>query len=155
MRTKIHALVLYFDAFFTTTAEPVPQEEPVRLTKDGDVTLAEVWPIAGKPPPKRRASVGPGLKEREEKRIISFSTGPMSQPTHWMQTLFLLKDPIAAEEGTWLALSLFPSSLLTDVSCIRYGRVGHVLLQKERGKFEGAGCRDSLFGQEARGCARE
>ncbi|KAH0832399.1 S-adenosyl-L-methionine-dependent methyltransferase [Lanmaoa asiatica] len=100
MRTKIHALVLYFDTFFTTTSEPVSSSVPVRLIKDGDVTLAEVWPIAGKPPPKRRASVGPGLKEREEKRVISFSTGPMSQPTHWKQTLFLLKDPISAEEGT-------------------------------------------------------
>jgi len=100
MRTKIHALVLYFDTFFTTTGEPVSPDVPVRLIRDGDVTLAEVWPIAGKPPPKRRASVGPGLKEREEKRVISFSTGPTSQPTHWMQTIFLLKDPISAEEGT-------------------------------------------------------
>ena len=101
MRTKIHALVLYFDTFFTTTSEPLPPDTPVRLIKEGDVTLAEVWPIAGKPPPKRRASVSPGLKEREEKRVISFSTGPMSQPTHWMQTLFLLRDPISAEEGVY------------------------------------------------------
>jgi len=99
MRTKIHALVLYFDTFFTTTREPLSPDVPVRLIKDGDVTLAEVWPIAGKPPPKRRASVSPGLKELEEKRVISFSTGPTSQPTHWMQTVFLLKDPICAEEG--------------------------------------------------------
>ncbi|KAG8214938.1 S-adenosyl-L-methionine-dependent methyltransferase [Butyriboletus roseoflavus] len=100
MRTKIHAFVLYFDTFFTTTGDPLSPDVPVRSIKDGDVTLAEVWPIAGKPPPKRRASVGPGLKEREEKRVISFSTGPMSQSTHWKQTLFLLKDPISAEEGT-------------------------------------------------------
>lgn len=99
MRTKIHAFVLYFDTFFTTTGEHLSPNVPVRSIKDGDVTLAEVWPIAGKPPPKRRASVGPGLKEREEKRVISFSTGPTSQPTHWKQTLFLLKDPISAEEG--------------------------------------------------------
>ncbi|KAF8121227.1 S-adenosyl-L-methionine-dependent methyltransferase [Boletus edulis] len=100
MRTKIHALVLYFDTFFTTTGVHLPPDVPVRIIKDGDVTLAEVWPIAGKPPPKRRASLSPGLKEREEKRVISFSTGPTSQPTHWMQTIFLLKDPILAEEGT-------------------------------------------------------
>ncbi|KAG6379463.1 S-adenosyl-L-methionine-dependent methyltransferase [Boletus reticuloceps] len=100
MRTKIHALVLYFDTFFTTTGAHLSPDVPVRIIKDGDVTLAEVWPIAGKPPPKRRASLSPGLKEREEKRVISFSTGPTSQPTHWMQTLFLLKDPILAEEGT-------------------------------------------------------
>ncbi|KAG9308854.1 S-adenosyl-L-methionine-dependent methyltransferase [Chiua virens] len=100
MRTKIHAFVLYFDTFFTTTGEPVPPSTSVRLIREGDLTLAEVWPIAGKPPPKRRASVGPGLKEREDKRVISFSTGPMSQATHWKQTLFLLKEPISAEEGT-------------------------------------------------------
>ncbi|KAF8547093.1 S-adenosyl-L-methionine-dependent methyltransferase [Imleria badia] len=62
MHTKIHALVLYFDTFFTTTGEHLS--------------------------PDRRASIGPGMKEREDKRVISFSTGPTSQPTHWMQTLF-------------------------------------------------------------------
>ncbi|KAF8837755.1 S-adenosyl-L-methionine-dependent methyltransferase [Paxillus ammoniavirescens] len=100
MRTKIHALVLYFDTFFTTTCEPLSPDVPVRLIKDGDVTLAEVWPVGGKPAPHRRASIGPGLKQKEQKKVISFSTGPTSQPTHWKQTLFLLKDPILAEEGT-------------------------------------------------------
>ncbi|KIJ59063.1 hypothetical protein HYDPIDRAFT_101466 [Hydnomerulius pinastri MD-312] len=100
MRTKIHALVLYFDTFFTTTSEPVPPEVPVRLIKDGDVTLAEVWPVGGKPPPKRRASLGANLKQKEDQRVTSFSTGPTSQPTHWKQTIFLLRDPILAEEGT-------------------------------------------------------
>lgn len=111
MRTKIHALVLYFDTFFTTTGESLSPDVPVRLIRDGDVTLAEVWPIAGKPPPKRRASVGPGLKEREDKRVISFSTGPTSQPTHWMQTIFLLKDPILAEEGGYPVSFSFSFSL--------------------------------------------
>lgn len=135
MRTKIHALVLYFDTFFTTTGEPLSPDVPVRLIKDGDVTLAEVWPIAGKPPPKRRASVSPGLKEREEKRVISFSTGPMSQPTHWMQTVFLLKDPIYAEEGgrfLSLPLSCFFFLPLTRFWSCRYDRLWHVLLQEER-----------------------
>jgi protein arginine N-methyltransferase 3 len=99
-RTKIHAFVLYFDTFFTTTGEPVPPEVPVRVTKEGDVTLAEVWPVGGKAPPQRRASMGSGLKQKEDKRVISFSTGPRSQPTHWKQTIFLLRDPIHAEDGT-------------------------------------------------------
>ncbi|KAG6370182.1 hypothetical protein JVT61DRAFT_12329 [Boletus reticuloceps] len=96
MRTKIHALVLYPDSdmFFTTTGEHLSPDVPVRIIKDGDVTLAEVWPIAGKPRPnKPRASLSSGL--------INFSTGSTRQPTHCMQTLFLLKDPILAEEGVY------------------------------------------------------
>lgn len=111
-RTKIRAFVLYFDTFFTTTGEPVPPEVPVKVTKEGDVTLAEVWPVGGKPPPQRRASVGPGLKQKEDRRVTSFSTGPQSLPTHWKQTIFLLREPIQADDGAhlvsftpqWLAL---------------------------------------------------
>ncbi|KAF9232315.1 S-adenosyl-L-methionine-dependent methyltransferase [Melanogaster broomeanus] len=66
----------------------------------GDATLAEVWPVGGKSASRRRASIGPGLKQKEQKKVISFSTGPLSQPTHWKQTIFLLRDPILAEEGT-------------------------------------------------------
>ncbi|KAF8551132.1 hypothetical protein OG21DRAFT_1524665 [Imleria badia] len=82
-----------------------PSRPPANITRRtapcdpyGDVTLAEVWPIAGKPPPKRRASIGPGLKEREDKRVISFSTGPTSQPMLWMQAFFLLKELTLAED---------------------------------------------------------
>ncbi|KAF9231844.1 hypothetical protein BU15DRAFT_81915 [Melanogaster broomeanus] len=100
MRTHIHALVLYFDTFFITTGEPLSPDVPVRLIKDGDATLAEVWPVGGKSASRRRASIGPGLKQKEQKKVISFSTGPLSQPTHWKQTIFLLRDPILAEEGT-------------------------------------------------------
>ncbi|KAH7928744.1 protein arginine N-methyltransferase [Leucogyrophana mollusca] len=101
-RTKIHAFVLYFDTFFTTTSAAVPPSTPVRLIREGDVILAEVWPVGGKPPPQRRASMGEGLKlkAREDRRVISFSTGPTSQPTHWKQTVFLLREPIHAEDGT-------------------------------------------------------
>ncbi|EGN97901.1 hypothetical protein SERLA73DRAFT_91051 [Serpula lacrymans var. lacrymans S7.3] len=99
-RTKIHAFVLYFDTFFTATGEPVPPGTNVKLIKEGDVVLAEVWPVGGKPPPQRRASQGEGLRERERARVTSFSTGPKSQPTHWKQTIFLLREPIHAVEGT-------------------------------------------------------
>lgn len=100
-RTKIHAFVLYFDTFFTTTGEPIPPEVPVKVTKASDATLAEVWPVGGKPPPQRRASMGSGLKQKEDKRVTSFSTGPRSEPTHWKQTIFLLRDPIHAEDGMY------------------------------------------------------
>jgi hypothetical protein len=43
-RTKIHAFVLYFDTYFATTGDAVPASVPVKVTKEGDVTLAEVWP---------------------------------------------------------------------------------------------------------------
>lgn len=33
-------------------------------------------------------------------KVTSFSTGPASEPTHWKQTLFLLREPITAHEGT-------------------------------------------------------
>lgn len=54
-------------------------------------------------------------KERKEK-ITSFSTGPESIPTHWKQTVFLLKEPIGVEEGTF---SLIPC-LLRRVSFTWY-----------------------------------
>lgn len=113
-RTKIHAFVLYFDTFFTTTGEPVLPEVPVRVTKEGDVTLAEVWPVGGKAPPQRRASTGPGLKQKEDKRVTSFSTGPRSQPTHWKQTIFLLRDPIHAEDGTIVTGSFYCKKSATN-----------------------------------------
>jgi protein arginine N-methyltransferase 3 len=85
---KIHAFVLYFDTFFTTTSDAVPPSIPVKVTKQGDVALAEVWPMGGKPPPQRRANTGAELKQKEDRRVTSFSTGPDGQPTHWKQTVF-------------------------------------------------------------------
>ncbi|KAJ8583504.1 hypothetical protein M405DRAFT_505488 [Rhizopogon salebrosus TDB-379] len=54
-RTKIHAPVLYFDTFFASTDDAVPPSVPVKVTKEGDATLVEVWPVGGQPPPHRRA----------------------------------------------------------------------------------------------------
>lgn len=73
--------------------------------------LAEVWQIGGgtgprKPNPTRRmSSQGEHLlrKEREKPKYVSFSTGPQSIPTHWKQTLFLLREPIVAQEGAELS----------------------------------------------------
>jgi type I protein arginine methyltransferase len=113
-RTKIHAFVLYFDTFFTTTGDAVPPSVPVKVTKEGDVTLAEVWPVGGKAPPQRRASMGAGLKQKEDRRVTSFSTGPDSQPTHWKQTVFLLREPILAEEGAFLVFVFFYGARVTQ-----------------------------------------
>ncbi|EIN12179.1 S-adenosyl-L-methionine-dependent methyltransferase [Punctularia strigosozonata HHB-11173 SS5] len=147
-RTKAHAFLLYFDTFFAADGAPVPESTAVQLVKDGDVRLAEVWPVGAahrreslhraqslhrdrsqsrearpggmsrKPslkaakgaeeetetgararlPPRRSASFGEALKAHET--VTSFSTGPRSVPTHWKQTVFMLREPIVVEEGT-------------------------------------------------------
>ena len=98
--TKIHAFVLYFDTFFTASGEAVPEKTEVRVVREGDPVLAEIWPLGGKRHPARRLSSGDPLKAGAQKpKISSFSTGPASMPTHWKQTLFLLREPITANEG--------------------------------------------------------
>jgi len=94
-RTKINSLILYFDTFFTGTGGPVPAGTQVKFVREGEAHLAELWPVGGKPAPQRR----PSVSHRKEK-VTSFSTGPQSTPTHWKQTLFMLKEPIWASEGT-------------------------------------------------------
>lgn len=97
-KTKIHAFVLYFDTFFTVSGEPIPEETEVRVVREGDPILAEVWQVGGKRRVSRRmSSVDPSKKPKP--KITSFSTGPLSTPTHWKQTLFLLRDPITVHEG--------------------------------------------------------
>ncbi|KAI0329044.1 S-adenosyl-L-methionine-dependent methyltransferase [Cubamyces sp. BRFM 1775] len=99
-KTKIHAFVLYFDTFFTHTGEPIPEDTDVYIARDGDPILAEVWPVGGRPHQPRRMSTGEPLKGKGRPKVTSFSTGPASVPTHWKQTLFFLREPIMAGEGT-------------------------------------------------------
>jgi protein arginine N-methyltransferase 3 len=95
-RTNCNALILYFDTFFTVTGGPVPTDTDVKVVGEGDVILAEVWPVGGKPAPKRRQS-----RTSDKGAVTSFSTGPRSMPTHWKQTLFLLREPISVAEGQY------------------------------------------------------
>ncbi|TFK70555.1 protein arginine N-methyltransferase [Pluteus cervinus] len=101
-RTKANAFVLYFDTFFTSNGHPISPSTRVNVVKDGEASLAEVWPIGGKVPSKRRQSQG-RLGERE----TSFSTGPQSTPTHWKQTIFLLREPITVIEGSLIEGSFY------------------------------------------------
>jgi protein arginine N-methyltransferase 3 len=94
-RTKVHSFILYFDTFFTVTGDPVPPDTAAHMLKNGDLALVEVWPVGGKSSLQRRRS-----SARKKDQITSFSTGPKSVPTHWKQTLFLLREPIIVEEGT-------------------------------------------------------
>lgn len=99
-KTKINTLILYFDTFFTVSGHAVPPATEVSVIKEGDVILAEVWPVGNKPPPQRRKSQSQSDVFKE--KITSFSTGPKSIPTHWKQTLFFLREPITVEEGSCL-----------------------------------------------------
>lgn len=120
-RTKVSAFILYFDTFFTASGNPVPPETEVEIIREDEAVVAEVWPLGGRPPPQRRAS----QHKRKEKStdelatqnpvegkegkqavkmdaVTSFSTSPKSIPTHWKQTLFLLKEPFVIDEGMHL-----------------------------------------------------
>ena len=84
--------------------------------------MAEVWPLGGKPDVVRRKSQsvqrresgepGHGAPRKPERRasqspkVMSFSTGPESVPTHWKHTLFLLRDPVVVEEGEHSGLDI-------------------------------------------------
>lgn len=94
-RTKVTAFILYFDTFFSMTGKPISPMVQVKMIKENDLVLAEVWPVGGKPAPQRRASQSSSEKEK----VTSFSTGPQSIPTHWKQTLFLLREPFVVDEG--------------------------------------------------------
>ncbi|KDQ49228.1 hypothetical protein JAAARDRAFT_43018, partial [Jaapia argillacea MUCL 33604] len=100
-RTKVHALLLYFDTFFASDGLPIPHGTKPLIVKAGEGILAEVWPVGahgGRTKPVRRTSQGEGLR-----KVTSFSTGPESFPTHWKQTVFFLRDPIVVDEGTVVA----------------------------------------------------
>ncbi|TRM62093.1 S-adenosyl-L-methionine-dependent methyltransferase [Schizophyllum amplum] len=94
-RSKVRCLCLYFDTFFTASGAPIKEGTAVSIIKNEDPQLAEVWPVGGKPAPKRRAS-----SNAEKEKDTSFSTGPRSIPTHWKQTLLFLREPITVSEGT-------------------------------------------------------
>lgn len=127
-RTVAHAFILYFDAFFTPDGSQVSQNTRATVA-GGDGTnenavpvVAEVW-RPGSPSRARSPSVGaqsdsgmdrassPTRREKMRRRQSSvklrraqakgqsFTTGPESEPTHWKQTLFLLKEPIVIQEG--------------------------------------------------------
>jgi type I protein arginine methyltransferase len=101
-----HAFILYFDTFFSPSGNPVPENTSVHLVKEGEPTLAEVWQVPGKS--KRKDSTCQKGKE------VSFSTGPLSTPTHWKHTLFLLREPIKVEEGKIEHSLLFHYALLSQ-----------------------------------------
>jgi hypothetical protein len=102
--------------------------------------LAEVWPVGGKPAPQRRQSLDESVREKELQKIVSFSSGPKSIPTHWKQTLFLLREPITVSEGTSVRIQLeeWVNIDLGNGVIYRSHRLGDILLSEVRREFPGA-----------------
>ncbi|EJC98461.1 S-adenosyl-L-methionine-dependent methyltransferase [Fomitiporia mediterranea MF3/22] len=110
-KTVAHAFILYFDIFFTEDGAQVGAGVRAHGARDGEPVLAEVWrpgspsrarsPSLPRSPTRtqrlRRAS---SMKVKKEEPWKSFTTGPENVPTHWKQTLFLLKEPIVVREDT-------------------------------------------------------
>ncbi|CAE6396058.1 unnamed protein product [Rhizoctonia solani] len=107
---KVHALLLYFDTWFTTDGADVPPDaEPTIAKGEGDVVTTDVLQIKARPDlvARRKSSMGPLRKKSmtgeeliKDGKEVSFSTGPASMPTHWKQTLFLFRNPVDLKEGT-------------------------------------------------------
>ncbi|PAV16987.1 S-adenosyl-L-methionine-dependent methyltransferase [Pyrrhoderma noxium] len=116
-RTVAHAFILYFDCFFRADGSQVLTSASAAAVRDGEPVLAEVWrpgsstsrpasPTRTRSPSTPRSPVretrlrrASSVKMKAEEGT-SFTTGPESLPTHWKQTLFLLKEPIVVSEGT-------------------------------------------------------
>lgn len=122
-RTVAHAFILYFDCFFRADGSQVLTSANAAAVRDGEPVLAEVWrpgsstsrpasPTRTRSPSTPRSPVretrlrrASSVKMKAEEGT-SFTTGPESLPTHWKQTLFLLKEPIVVSEGTLFQISL-------------------------------------------------
>ncbi|KDQ16021.1 hypothetical protein BOTBODRAFT_107545 [Botryobasidium botryosum FD-172 SS1] len=118
-----HAFVVYFDTWFTVDGADVPTNAPVTITRvDGDGVTADVIQLKRRPSQaERKMSLGGDnapevqsqsaqtepAKEETRKKEVSFSTGPRSTPTHWKQTLFLLRKPVRAKRGTTVSGSFY------------------------------------------------
>ncbi|KAF8669666.1 Methyltransferase [Rhizoctonia solani] len=110
---KAHALLLYFDTWFTTDGADVPSDaEPTIAKGEGDVITTDVLQIKARPElvARRKSSMGPIRKKSmsgeeiiKDGKEVSFSTGPASMPTHWKQTLFLFRNPVDVKEGTCIS----------------------------------------------------
>jgi hypothetical protein len=56
-------------------------------------------------------------KEKETEHVESFTTGPKSVPTHWKQTVFLLREVVSVVEGMLFIRRRVPHFLLYHACC--------------------------------------
>ncbi|KAF8343991.1 S-adenosyl-L-methionine-dependent methyltransferase [Cantharellus anzutake] len=104
----VRSFILYFDSWFMPDGSDVPPDAEVTLVEPSGtlVPTAEYLQVgpskarstsdATKPLPLRRRSTS----AKKMPTVVSFSTGPNSFPTHWKQTIFLLKSPFKVIEGS-------------------------------------------------------
>lgn len=88
---SVHALLGYFDVAFSCSQEnPGPSKDELDLPAyDADASSSSETPI-----PSARS-----LWRQPESPMHGFTTGPHGIPTHWKQTIFALRQPIAAKKG--------------------------------------------------------
>ncbi|KAJ2080299.1 hypothetical protein H4R24_003174 [Coemansia sp. RSA 988] len=87
----IHAFVGYFDvAFSRTQSKPGPSREDLSLP---------VYESADSRSSSGSAVSPKALWKQPESCMGGFTTGPHGTPTHWKQTIFVLRDPIKVENG--------------------------------------------------------
>ncbi|KIO25717.1 hypothetical protein M407DRAFT_75351 [Tulasnella calospora MUT 4182] len=99
---ELNSFIVYFDTFFTTDGKDLDVDAKVELHK------APIPPVGILSPPVRRPSLRARSASRRESttglpKSVSFSTGPRSMPTHWKQTVFLLREPIRVRKGTTIS----------------------------------------------------
>lgn len=103
--TQVHALISWFDTWFTPDGQPFPSGG--RTEVSGGEELIGL-PACESRCPEEREIRGLELKggavvdeKTDEKggETVSFTTGPHGLETHWKQTLFVLKTPIDAAKG--------------------------------------------------------
>jgi len=103
----VRCFILYFDTWFIPDGSDIlPDAEVTIVDPNGTlVPTAEFLqigiPKAGAPPsPAKPQSLQRRSSGKKKPTTVSFSTGPNSFPTHWKQTIFLLRSPFRVLEGS-------------------------------------------------------
>ena len=108
----VRCFILYFDTWFIPDGSDIPPGAEVTVVDPNGtlVPTAEYLqigaPKAGAPlNPTKSPSLQRRPSNKKKPTVVSFSTGPNSFPTHWKQTVFLLKSPFRVIEGSGFSMS--------------------------------------------------
>lgn len=111
---EIQAFVSWFDTWFCNqppNAENPQASHPVPINGKKAMKGGEILkdlPECRIKPIEEKEVLGLKLKENQvvehedgkgNSEVVSFTTGPMGKPTHWKQSVFLLKEAIVARKG--------------------------------------------------------